>query len=370
MKKKILFVGNTAWSMFNFRRNLFKRLLDLEYDVWVVAPYDKGYFDQLENLGCVCSSINLSAKGTNPIKDFLLYRSLVKIIKNISPDFCVFYTIKPNIYGSLAATKLKIPCIPVTTGLGYTFLKDNLVSKIAKLLYRIAFKKVVQVWFLNNDDKQSFVDAQLIQDKKTLVLKGEGLDVENFELKPFPQNLSFLLMARMLKDKGVCEFVEAAKRLKGRYPFVSFNLLGFLGVDNPSAITSSQMREWCNTGVVSYLGSTSDVRPYIQDASCVVLPSYYREGIPFSLLEGAAMGRPLIATDVTGCKEVVDDGVNGFLCLPKNVDSLVSAMEKVIQMSPERRIEMGLAGRRKVEQEFNISFVVDEYINVLNKYLK
>ncbi len=368
MNKKILFVGNTAWSMFNFRRGIFKQLIDLGYQLWVVAPYDRIYFEKLENIGCFCLPIHLSAKGTNPIKDFLFYRSLIKILKSVSPDFCFFYTIKPNIYGSFAATRLGIPCIPITTGLGYTFLNNNFISKIARLLYKIAFRKVEQVWFLNADDRQTFIDEQLVKGKKTVILKGEGINVKEFDLKPFPQNISFLLMARMLKDKGICEFVEAAKRLKKQYPLVSFNLLGFLGVENPSAISVAQMDEWCDTGAISYLGVTSNVKPYIQDSTCIVLPSY-KEGIPFSLLEGAVMGRPLIATDVAGCRDVVKDGVNGFLCLPKNIDSLSSAMEQVILMSPEKRMEMGLAGRRKVEQEFNISLVIDQYISVLNKYL-
>lgn len=368
MKKKILFIGNTAWSMFNFRRGLFRELVGLGYQLFVVAPYDKTYFEKLEDIGCSCLSVNLSAKGTNPIKDFLFYRSLVKILRKICPDFCFFYTIKPNIYGSLAATRLKIPCIAITTGLGYTFLNDNLVSKIAQILYRVALKKVEQVWFLNVDDRQNFIDAQLVEREKTVILKGEGVDVMEFELKPFPQTVSFLLMARMLRDKGVCEFVEAAQKLKKKYPNVVFNLLGFLGVENPSAISASQMNEWCATGAISYLGATADVKPYIQNSTCIVLPTY-REGIPFSLLEGAVMGRPLIATDVTGCKDVVEDGVNGFLCLPKNVDSLLDAMEKIILMSPERRVEMGQQGRQKVEQEFNVSLVIDQYLSVLNKYL-
>lgn len=361
---KLIFIGNTAWSMYNFRRPIFEHFLAQNNEVIIASPSDKTYQQQLHSLGCKCYSISIEAKGNNPIKDLSTIWQIRSILKKEKPDCCFFYTIKPNVYGGMAATLLGIPFVPITTGLGYVFLVDNAVSKIAKLLYKVAFRKAIQVWFLNQDDVDAFKQAKLVPNDKISILKGEGINVSRFELHNNSNKISFILVARMLWDKGVGEFVEAARVLKRKYPQVEFRLLGFLGVDNPSAISKEQMDAWVNEGSVNYLGATKDVRPFLYNSTCVVLPSY-REGIPFSLMEGAAAGKPLIATDGVGCKEVIDDGLTGFLCKPKDVQSLSHCMEKIIQMPEDERIQMGTRGREKMKKEFGIDLVIQKYDELL-----
>ncbi|KAA6349621.1 N N'-diacetylbacillosaminyl-diphospho-undecaprenol alpha-1 3-N-acetylgalactosaminyltransferase [termite gut metagenome] len=367
---KILFIGNTAWSMYNFRRVVFSRLISIGYSITIISPEDFVFQEKLRELGCNCLSLNISAKGINPLNDIKLASRIRVIIHKVKPDFCFFYTIKPNIYGSIVVGAMHIPHIAVTTGLGYIFLNTNIISFIAKRLYKFAFKNPLEVWFLNEDDKDSFLQANLLKERKAFVLKGEGVDLNHFSYSMERNTtVSFILIGRMLWDKGVKEYVEAAKELKRIYPNVKFKLLGFIGIDNPSAISKIQIEMWIKEGIVEYLGTTDDVRPFIEESSCVVLPSFYREGVPLSLLEGAAMGKPLIATNAIGCKETINDGITGFLCKPKDSKDLALAMKKIILMSHEERVFMGMAGRKKMENEFDVNLVVKQYLRTLNKYL-
>ncbi|MBR2368768.1 MAG: glycosyltransferase family 4 protein [Paludibacteraceae bacterium] len=367
--KHILLVGNTAWSMYNFRRNLMQHLVKLGYKVSVLAPSEADFDEKMRALGVDFYDLPLSAKGTNPISDLALTWRIRNYIKKLKPDFAFFYTIKPNIYGGFAAKLCKLPYIAVTTGLGYTFVVDNLVSKIARFLYKLSFKNAESVWFLNDDDKRDFLKYKLLPEEKCFVLRGEGVNTKHFELKTLPKNKKFLLMARMLWDKGVGEFVEAARILKKEYPEAEFNLLGFLNAENPAAISEEQINAWEQEGVVNYLGVTKDVRPYLEESISMVLPSSYREGVPMTLLEAASMGRILVTTDNVGCRDAVDDSVNGFLVPVKDPVALADAMRKVIEMTYEEKVAMGLAGRKKVENEFADELVVKIYENVLNEYL-
>lgn len=371
-KKTLLFSGNTAWGMFNFRGCLLKHFVDAGYNVVVASPYDLVYTPQLQQIGCKTINIVIEAKGANPLAEIRLYRMYCRLIKQVKPDFCFFYTIKPNIYGSMAANRLKVNYVPITTGLGYTFMETNFVAKMAHQLYRYAFRNAPEVWFLNNDDREEFLKSRLIKPEQAYVLKGgEGMDLTRFDgyydaPRHKTNKVRFLLVARMLYDKGVREFVEAAKILRQKYPEAQFRLLGAMGVANPAAISEEQMEEWLNEGNVKYLGVTSDVVPFLMEADCVVLPSY-REGISFTLLEGAAMSLPLVTTNTVGCRDVVTDGVNGFLCQSRDVRSLANAMERVIKMTPAERKVMGQAGRQKIEQEFNVKEVINQYHRLLDR---
>lgn len=369
MRKHILLVGNTAWSMYNFRRNLMQHLVKLGYKVSVLAPSEADFDEKMRAIGVDFYDLPLSAKGTNPISDLALIWRIKNYIKRLKPDFAFFYTIKPNIYGGFAARWCGLPFIPVTTGLGYTFIVDNWVSKLARRLYKMSFKGADKVWFLNDDDKNDFLKYRLLPEEKTFILKGEGVDIERFSVAEMPVKTSFLLMARMLWDKGVGEFVEAARILKKEYPEAEFNLLGFLNAENPAAISEEQIRAWEKEGVVNYIGVTKDVRPFIKDTTALVLPSY-REGIPISLLEAASMGRIIVTTNAVGCRNAVDDGINGFLVPVKDHVALADAMRKVIEMSYKDRLAMGLAGRKKVENEFADELVLNVYEEVLNKFLR
>ena len=356
--------------MWNFRSVLIKHIVDKGYKVTVTAPYDETYFKKFEEIGCSVCDIPIDAKGSNPISELRLFFNYWKLFKTIRPDLSITYTIKPNIYASVVARLLGIKFLPVTTGLGYTFLSDSLVSRVARILYRIAFRRAEQVWFLNRDDIATFKSAHLISDEKIVQLYGEGVDTEHFSVQPLPAGeQKFLLVGRMLKDKGLREYVDAARILKGKYPNVSFQLLGAVWPGNPSAIAEEEIYAWESEGIIEYLGKTSDVRPYLEQSMCVVLPSY-REGVPCTLMEAASMGRPLVATDVPGCHEVVVDGYNGFLCEVKNAEDLAAKMERVILMSHTEREQMGLNGRQLMVAKFDVKYVIAQYDACLETFIK
>ncbi len=363
---KLVLVANTAWSIYNFRAGLIKRLISAGIKVIVVSPFD-AYSDKLTSLGCDVVNLSFSAKGVSPVKDLIFLIKLVILYKKISPDLIIHYTIKPNIYGSIAAKLLSIPSLAITTGLGYTFINNNLVSKIARYLYKFAFKFPYQVWFLNEDDKSIFIKNGLVSESKALILNGEGVDLDFF--KPMKGNsgdssIRFLLIARMLWDKGIREFVEAARMVKKSNPDIIFQLLGPCDSNNPSSIGREQIDLWESSGLIEYLGVTDDVRAHIALADCIVLPSY-REGIPRTLIEAAAMEKPLITTDAPGCRDVVLDNVTGFICEVKNVESLVFCFDKFINMSDEDRVLMGQAGQVFMKEKFDEQLIVEQYLKAL-----
>ncbi|MCQ2350850.1 MAG: glycosyltransferase family 4 protein [Paludibacteraceae bacterium] len=367
-KKHILLMGNTSWSMYNFRGGLIKRLCEQGYHVTVVAPQDGIFEKKIVETGAHFKNINISAKGTNPLTDSMLVLRLVKLLKELKPDFAFFYTIKPNIYGGLAAHLCNIPFIAVTTGLGYTFINNNIISKIARFLYKQSFKHANQVWFLNSDDCNDFLKYKLLPTDKCYVLNGEGVDTEKFALAPLPKQPSFILIARLLWDKGIGEYADAARIVKKDFPDVKFKLLGFLNVQNPSAITKEQVDKWVNEGIIEYLGETKDVIPYIKDSTCIVLPSY-REGIPMTLLEGASMGRIIITADTVGCRNIVDDKVTGLLCKPKDATDLAAQIKKVINLTYSESTKMGLSARNKVVSEFEQNIIINKYLLTLDSVL-
>lgn len=364
----IVFSGNNAWGMWNFRSHVLSHFVERGFRVSVLSPYDAVWTPRLEQLGCEVHHVTIHPKGTNPLADTGLFFQYLRLFKSLMPDVSITYTIKPNIYGSLAAQSLGIPYLPVTTGLGYVFLKRGIVSSVAKFLYRVAFHRARTVWFLNRDDVATFRQSGLVSADCVEQLPGEGIDLKRYSVADPPSGaeLTFLLVGRMLRDKGVCEFVEAARLLRPRYPLVRFQLLGAVWKDNPSAIAEEELRVWEQAGYVTYLGVTDDVRPYLRAADCVVLPSY-REGIPCTLMEAAATGRPLVATDVPGCREVVVDGENGYLCAPRDASSLAAAMERMLKLSPDERRAMGLRGRRLMEERFDVRHIIRRYDEVVER---
>ncbi|MCF7696781.1 glycosyltransferase family 4 protein [Mycetohabitans sp. B2] len=365
---RVVLVANTLWSIVIFRPGLLRTLVRMGVDVVVMAPVDDTLPRALE-LNVRVIPLELSAKGTNPMRDLALVRTLVTRYRALKPDLVFHYTIKPNIYGSIAAKLAGVPCIAVTTGLGYAFVNTNLVARVAKALYRFAFRFPHEVWFLNGDDWQDFVAQRLVDPAKTQVLPGEGIDLAHFAPRAAgvsDGHVRFLLIARMLWDKGVGEYVEAARLVRAVYPQAVFQLLGATDVANPSAISAEQMRTWVAEGVIEYLGTTQDVRDIIARADCVVLPSY-REGVPRTLLEGAAMAKPLVATRAIGCREVVVDGENGLLCAPKDAADLARKLQHIIEMGPDARATMGARGRRMVEQRYDERIVIERYLAAMRR---
>jgi glycosyltransferase involved in cell wall biosynthesis len=310
-------------------------------------------------------AVPIQRSGLNPVADLALLARYRGLLKRLRPAAYLGFTIKPNIYGSLAAASLGIPAIPNVSGLGTAFIRSGPLQHVVKALYRIAFKRAPVVFFQNGEDRQLFVSRKLVRSDQARLLPGSGVDLERFKPVPLPDGPpTFLLIARLLRDKGVVEFVEAARMLRTRLPTARFQLLGPIDEDNRTAISRGELESWVAEGAVEYLGSADDVRPHISAASAVVLPSY-REGMPRSLLEAAAMARPLVAADVPGCRDVVEDGVNGYLCTVRDRSSLACAMQRLAELPLPDRLVMGQAARRKVQARFNEEFVVQAYLDVL-----
>ncbi|MEM5389096.1 glycosyltransferase family 4 protein [Paraburkholderia phymatum] len=369
---RICLVCNTAFAIYTYRQGLIRMLIGRGVEVTVIAPRDRT-FDLLKEMGCRCIELQVASKGTNPRDDLRTLWSLYKLYRSIRPHIVFHYTIKPNIFGTLAAKLAGVDSVAVTTGLGYVFIQQSRAAQIAKLLYRFAFRFPREVWFLNKDDQAAFLDQKLlVHPERARLLHGEGVDLDQFYFAPLSkretarETFSFVLIGRLLWDKGVGEYVEAARRLRATYPRARFQLLGPVGVDNPSAITRAEVDAWVREGVIEYLGEAHDVRPLIEAADCVVLPSY-REGVPRTLMEASAMGRPVIATDVPGCRECVADGVNGLLCDVRNVDSLAATLAHMLDMSDDERRAMGARGREKVTKEFDERGVVERYKDVIRQ---
>ena len=367
MGQRILLCGNTAWGMFNFRQGLLKALLAQGNEVTVVAPKDDSS-QKLTDLGCDVRDIKISAKGVNPFKDLALLFSLAKNYRDLKPDFVFHYTIKPNIYGSMAARLAGIPSIAVTTGLGHTFENTGFIASVARMLYKVSFRSPKQVWFLNQDDMDAFLNANLVAAEKVFLLDSEGVDIEHFKPMGRPAKdgkTRYLLLARMLWEKGVGEFVQSARKIREKHPDAIFQLLGDADVKNPSAIGRKQITDWEREGVIEYLGVTSDVRPIINEADCVVLPSFYREGVPRTLLEAASMEKPIVTTDSVGCREAVIPNETGWQCEPKSVKSLTESLEKFLALPEKHREEMGKAARRYVVHRFDEKKIIEKYFDAI-----
>ncbi len=368
-RRRIMVVSNSSWSIQNFRLGLLRALRARNYEVVTVAPRDSGRA-AFKEIGCRMIDLPMAARGTNPFQDLWLMLRLVRIYRRLKPDLAIHYTIKPNIYGTLAARICGVPSLAVTTGLGYTFLTSGTVSLIARQLYRMSLRFPLQVWFLNRDDSREFIERGLVAAPRAGLLDSEGVDTEYFA--PMmrhrqDQEVHFLLVARMLWDKGVAEFVDAARRLRSEFPQARFLLLGPCNVANPSAISRQQLSDWEQEGVITYLGETPDVRAQICESDCVVLPSY-REGVPRTLMEAAAMARPIIASDIPGCREVVLDGSTGLLCAARDAESLAQAMRSFLQLPAEARLRMGLRGRDYATERFDERKAIAKYLDFIDYY--
>ena len=372
MKRKVVISINTSWNIYNFRSGLIQALIESGYEVIALAPHDQ-YAKLLQELGCRVINLPMDNNGTHPGRDLLLLARYYSVLRSVRPHAFLGYTVKPNVYGSLAAHALGIPVINNIAGLGATFIRDSLVTKVVKGLYKAALKRSHKVFFQNADDLALFTSAGLVPQRATGLVPGSGLNLGHYvpvPAAPLAQRpFRFLLVARMLKDKGIEEFAEAARLVRRENPAVEFHLLGATGAGNPNGIPADKLLAWENEGLVTYLGKTDDVRPYLSAADCVVLPSY-REGVPRSLLEAAAMARPIIATDVVGCRDAVDDALTGLLCTAKCPVSLAEKMRAMIALPPAQRTAMGAAGRRKVEQQYDEHLVIQKYLQALETIVK
>lgn len=371
MNHKIILSSNTAWSIYNFRSGLIRSLISDGYEVTAIAP-DDAYSPHLKTLGCRFIGLSMEAHGRHPGHDLLLLLRYLSILRKQRPSVYLGYTVKPNVYGSLAAQMLGIPVINNIAGLGTAFIEDNALTRIVKGLYKFALSHSSRIFFQNAEDQELFVRSGVIRPEITDRIPGSGIDLRGYVPRPLPalsgRSFRFLLVARMLKFKGVGEFVEATRIVRRQFPDTEFQLLGFVDSSNSNAFPLDTIRRWECEGLITYLGQSDDVRPYFANADCVVLPSY-REGVPRSLLEAAAMARPIIASDTAGCRDVVDDGCNGLLCRARSAADLAEKMIRMIEFPPQCRFEMGQAGRRKVEAEFDERIVIRKYRDMIASIL-
>ncbi len=373
--KKILIFASFAPSLLLFRAHLIQSLLDEGNLVSVLAPtvtltpafqcQFKSRFPTVKVL-----SIDLSLHGLNPVRDLKVIFALRALFKKESPDVIFSYTIKPVIYGSMAAHFAKVPRIlSMITGLGTSFavntFKDHFIHQVVKFLYRRALKKCDQVIFQNPDDRALFSDLGLISLQKSILVNGSGVDLTEFSPAPLPVCVSFIFIGRLIHEKGIVEFLQAAQDIQKKYPQTHFYIVGGTIPNHPRSLTEADLQSFKRLPHFHFTGDVAEVRPYIAKSSVIVLPSY-REGTPRAVLEAMAMARPVITTDAPGCRETVEHGVNGFLVPIKNRDVLVEKMEYFIQ-NPARCPEMGEASRKWAEARFNVHNVNKTLIRTIKE---
>lgn len=364
--KKVLILGNHAEGLYNFRKELIHKLLEEQYEVHYSVPYH-AKVELLLKIGGTYHEIEMNRRSINPIKDIKILKHYYSLIKKVDPDVILTYTIKPNIYGGILASYLKKPVIANITGLGSALQGRGLIYRFVKILYKLGLKNAKYVFFQNESNRDFFIKNNISTENKAFLLKGSGVNIKEFypiDIVKSDNKVTFLFVGRIMKDKGIDEYIEAAKLIKKEKDNIRFQVLGFFDDDT----YKNKIEEFERSGVIEYLGVSDDTRLEMKNADCIVLPSYH-EGMSNVLLEGAALGKPLITTNIHGCKEVIDDGENGFLCNPKDAESLKEAINKFINLSEAQRKEMGRLSREKVVKEFDRNIVVDQYIKKINEII-
>lgn len=361
MRNNILFLINNSSGLYCFRKELIQALS--EKNAVIASTPDDGNIEDLNAVGCRVILTDIDRRGINPVTDLKLFVRYWKILRQEKPDMVITYTIKPNIYGGLACRLLGIPYAVNITGLGTAFQKEGLLRKFVVALYKLSLKKAKVVFFENSGNRQVFLDEDIIPSEKTCLLSGAGVNLERFPYKPYPETSSvrFLFVGRVMKEKGVEELFEAMKRLRAEGYDCCLDMLGESEEDYTQIIDSYEASGW-----LQFHGFQNDVRPFIEKAHCFVLPSYH-EGMANTNLESAAMGRPVITSNIPGCREAVVEGVSGLLCESQNADSLYDAMKRFMLLPNEARARMGKAGRQHMEAVFDKNVVVRNTINALNR---
>lgn len=352
---KILILANNDVGLYQFRQELIAELLK-NHNVYISLPYGQ-LVEPLRKMGCKFIDTPVDRRGINPKTDFSLLLNYKKIIKKVKPDLVITYTIKPNIYGGLVCRFLKIPYAVNITGLGTAFQKQGTLRKLVTTMYKVSLKKAKVVFFENCENQQLFIDEKIVPENKTCLLNGAGVNLEHYSYQDYPMDtdeIRFLFVGRVMKEKGINELFKAMRMLRKTGIKCTLDVLGGYEENYEDIIHRFEDEGW-----LRYHGYQEDVRPFIKNCHCFVLPSWH-EGMANTNLESAATGRPVITTNIHGCIEAVVDGESGFLCEKKNSKSLYTVMKQMIKLPPERRRDMGIAGRKHMEDVFDKKIVVEE----------
>lgn len=373
-EKKILLIANTAWNLWNFRRALIERFSMRDTIVVCAAPEDgfQWHLDGLPDTRFIALR-HLSRKSILHPNNLWLIAELTRLMRREKPDLVLLFTIKPNVLGAWAARLTGIPAISVIEGQGISATSQQWLRAVSVLLYRLALHSARRVVFANSDDQADFLRHHIVRIEQAVLLNGLGVDTQHFAPRPrlSPRtDFTFLFPARLLAEKGVREFAAAAALLKKRGLRVRLQILGNTDSGNPTSISKQELELWVAEGHIEYLGFTDDVRPHMAEADAVVLPSYYREGVPRCLLEAMSMEKPVLTTDNVGCRETVEEGLNGFLVAPRNVEALAEAMQKMAELPPEKLREMGLHSRQKALTQFSDEVVLPQLLGVIEATLR
>lgn len=360
--KKVLILVNHDVVIYNFRKELVERLIKDGFEVTISSPYGER-IDDLIKMGCKYIEATISRHGTNILEEIKLISYYKKSIKALKPDIVLSYTIKPNIYGGMVCKSLNVPYIANITGLGTAVENTGILQKVSIVLYKFAFKKINRIFFQNTENMQFFIDNNIMIGKHRLV-PGSGVNLKHFIPLPYPNDdtVEFVFISRIMKEKGIDQYLEAAEYIRGQYPNTRFHVCGFCEENY-----EERLRKLENKKIIMYHGMVRDVRDVLEKTHCTIHPTYYPEGLSNVLLESSACARPIMTTDRSGCREVVDNGVNGYIVEQQNTQELISKIEEFINLTNEAKKQMGLAGRRKVEQEFDRQIVVDAYLSEITK---
>jgi len=369
--KKIAVIENGLISTYTMREGLMMRLLAEECDVYILT-HANSYKSQVEKTGL--KVIDIGSGNVNPLKVTSYIYNLYKALKKIKPDVCLTFSIRPAIWGNIITRRLHIPTITNITGTGPLFESKSMAYRIARILYQTALRKTRKVFFQNNDDMNLFVKKKFVKSSVAERIPGSGVDYNKFSPAGIRTrengSFTFLFIGRLIKDKGIFEYINAARITRKKYPHANFNIIGPFWTQNlkNNTITQTQLHNWIDEGVIDYLGEKKDVRKYIGEADCVVLPSY-REGTSNTLLEAASMEKPAIATNTTGCREIVEDKITGLLCNVKDETDLADKMQKMISLSEQERKQMGQRARQKIIKEYDKQIVIAAYLKAIKEAL-
>lgn len=359
MKKRILILSNHFITLYNFRKELIKKLNDDGHEVFISMPKsDENKF--FIDMGCKLIETHVDRRGINPIRDIGLIVNYIKIMKEIKPNIIFSYTIKPNIYGSIASNITRYRQVNNITGTGGTFLKRNFVSEVAKLLYKMSVKRSYKVYFQNSGDRDLFVENDMIKNNYD-ILPGSGVNLEQFQVSELPcgDEINFIFIGRVMELKGIDQYLETARIIKDKYPNTNFYIAGFIEEERYRSIID----EYHSEGIINFIGFQKDIKSWIEKCHCTILPSHGGEGIPNVLLESAAMGRVCISSSINGSKDVIDHGVTGYLFKTEDTEDLTNTIVMFLKLNYEDKVKMGLAGRAKVEREFDRQIVINKYLH-------